>query len=245
MGAIGAGVQTSYRAANSLLAVERHKERVTSTGFPAAPIGVGIINLLFCAMMDNFIRTDQTDHHMLLFMFVECSGVALVCCGIFVRSMSEIVNRTSIFPIGAWSYLLFFFQGFLKRPVMLALLLTTGLSLGVFVHGSMLQVSLCVTYLSIAFMIVQLTVACLALMLVRSSQPVALFGLLVVSITVAIVGATLIINVDSLLRAVPVVGWTVQGIAAARIGDTSVILLTFVYDAAALAVLGLLGLRMK
>ena len=218
---------------------------VTPARFPAAPIGLGIINLMFCAVMENFIRTDLTDHHLLLFVFVECAAVALVCSGVIGRSMAEIVNRTSVFPIDSWSYLLFFFAGFLKRPVLLSLLMTTALFIGVTMHESVLQVILSLIYLSLALVLIQLTVAVVALKLIRSSQPVAMFGVLAAGAAIAIVGSTLVFNVDSLLRAVPVVGWTVQGFSAARSGDTSGMITTLSYDAAALAVVGVIGRRIR
>ena len=236
---------SSFQVASSLLAVERQKERITSAGFPAAPIGLGIVNLIFCAMMEDSIRTDQTDHHLLLFVFAECSAVALLCCGVIGKSMAGIVNRTSIFPIDAWSYLLFFFRGFVTRPILLALLITNGLFIGVLVHESILQVVLCLIYLSLAALIIQLTVAVVALLLIRSSQPVAMFGVLAASFTLVIVGSTLFFNVDSILRAVPVVGWTVQGLTAAWNEDTPEIIKTLAYDAAALAVVGIIGRRTR
>ena len=242
---MSARMQSSIQVASSLLAVEQQKERAASAGFPAAPVGLGILNLAFCVVMENFIHAGRTDHHMLLFMFIECSGVALVCCGVFVRSMSDIVTRTSVFPIGTWSYLLFIFGGFAKRPVVLALLLTTCLFAGVLFYGSILRLVLDLSLLVLAITVILATVAVVSLFLIRSMQPAAMFGLLAASAAVGIVGATLVFDMDSLLRAVPVVGWTVQGFSAVGNGDISGSIRVFLYDLVALVALALLGRRIR
>ncbi len=210
--------QSSWQIASQLLSIEKKRASYDSTGIRLYPAFVGILNLFFCAYMEQYLKNDPQGHYLSLFLLIEYSIVALISVGTFMRSMNELIFKSSVFPSTPLSYLMFVIVGFFRKPVVAALIGGTILFLIVPFASAPFSALLCMVFAVVAFLDIELIVAVLCLRLTRSAQPVAGIAILCVYALIGVVFAAIIFHVNALLDAAPIVSWTVQGIIAIRNG---------------------------
>lgn len=207
-----------WQMASTLLSVEQRRASLESTGSQLYPAFAGVANLFFCAYMDRYLRNDPHGHYLSLFLFVEFSAIALISVATFIRSMSEVVQKSSVFPATPWSYLFFVMRGFIRRPLILSLVLSMQLFLLIPLFSKTASALLCLFVVAAAFFNIEMIVAVLCLKLTRSGQPVAGFAMLTVYGTAGMLFAAIVFHMDTLLDATPIISWTTSGILAAQRG---------------------------
>ena len=168
--------------------------------------------------MEQYLKTDPGGHYLSLFLVMEFSVMGFISVGAIMGRLGEVILKTSIFPIPAWSYLIFLVASLMRRPVILALLLSTLFFLMIPFHSSVVTASLCVFLAGSAFIDIELIIVVICLMLMRSSQPVAGFAILGLYAVVAVVLGAMVFHLDTLLDALPIISWSVKGIIAAQHG---------------------------
>ena len=210
--------QNSWQIASQLLSIERKRASYDSAGIRLYPAFVGIANLFFCAYMEQYMKRDPQGHYLSLFLLIEFSAVALVSVGTFIKSMSELISKCTVFPAPPPSYFLFVIAGFVRKPVVVALLAGTILFLVVPLTSTPLLALLSAALAFVAFLDIELIVALLCLRLTRSTQPVAGVAILSFYMLIGVVLGSIIFHFNALLDAAPILSWTVNGIVAIRDG---------------------------
>ena len=208
----------AWQIASRLLSIETRRSSLASTGPRHYPAFVVIANLFFCAYMEQYLKTDPGGHYLSLFLVIEFSVMGFISVGAIMGRLGEMILKTSIFPIPASSYLIFLVASLMRRPVILALLLSTLFFLMIPFHSSVVMASLCVFLAGSAFLDIELIIVVICLVLTRSSQPLAGFAILGLYAVVAVVLGAMVFHLDTLLDALPIISWSVKGIIAAQHG---------------------------
>lgn len=222
-----------------LLTVERQRNtgyRITRL-YPAA---AAILNLFFCAYFEQYLKDDVSGYYLSLFLFLEALLYAVVSTTNFFTVSQEILSKSRIFPVTPSARLLFVLASNFRRPVALALVGSNVFFIIVLLRHSFPH-TLVAALLFVAMIVaVEVLLTTATLILQRRSVPttgaVALLTFLLLACLIGVV----VFHVESLLRGIPLVGWTTNGILAARAGTT----LTSLPNLSWLVLLALAGLAL-
>ena len=226
---------------STLLAVDTRKGSEEYKRVRAFPVLLGFLNLLFCSYMEHFLRQDTGGHYLSLLLFIECSAFVLIAVGSFSRSGAEILLKTSVFPASRWSRLLFVLSSFLRKPAIIALVLTTSIFLVVFLYASFVAVGLTLLlYILLMLNVLAMTtVACVKIS--TSAHPVVSIAVVGLFIIVVVLINSIVFHFTALLGSLPVLSWAVKGSLAVRHLQAAKGLLSCGYLLASFAALLLIG----
>lgn len=207
-------MQKSCNIASVLLAVDSKKGTDEEGRIKAHPVILGILNLFFCGYVDQFLQHDVDGHYLSLFFFVEAALLILVAITAFVRSGSEIIHKSTVFPSTSTSRLLFVFWGNLRRSASIALWLTTGIFVVVFYSATWLIAIGALMVFVLMVLAIEMLTAGLCLWLTKSSHPIMGFAVVSMLVVFGMMISSVIFRQNTLLSSMPILSFAVDAIVA-------------------------------
>lgn len=207
------------RTAHSLLEADRRRAKVSGEHNRLVAAALGFVNLFFCAYWERFLADDPHGTALTLYFTIQSFLFCILAVSSFWTGSSQIVHRTHIFPVTAAGTFLFVIGAFLRRPAVVALIVTNALFLII-----NYKASVPVAFASIPFVLlipIFCSVIVAAGMLFLSVRASALpgVGLLVMAGFAIFLVMTVAYGGESLLGAIPPGGWAAHGILAAAKED--------------------------
>ena len=225
---------TGTGLATHLLAVERER----NMGYRSTrlyPAAVAILNLFFCAYFERYLKDDVSGYYLSLFLFFETVLYVSVSMTAFFTASQEILSKSRIFPVTPAARLLFVLASNFRRPVVLSLAASNVFFIVVLLRFTFPHTLIAALLFILMIAAIEVIFATTALIMLRRSIPTTgAVAMLTFLLIVFLMGA-MVFHIESLLRGIPVIGWTTSGIVAARAGNASTSLLN-------LAWLGLISL---
>ncbi len=214
-------MQTTWQTTRALLTVDRLHVTGTPQSSTLSPVLTGILNLFFCAYAERFLENDPGGRFLSLFLFLEGSVFALLVFWQFLTVAEVVLKRTRVFPTSSGDRYLFATVSCARRPVCIALWLTTMFAL-VLLHrttvGGVLFAPLLYTLLILN---IQIIGAALLLSLSRRGHPLTGFAALSALAAFAVLFAFLIFQFESVLTGLPFLSWAVTGMLQAAHGKAA------------------------
>jgi hypothetical protein len=204
-------------AVRELLAVDAARRERRGNVARLMPAAVAVVNLFTGAAFEEPLRWDTTGRAHAAFLLLECTAYALLSISFFATRTSTVLARTRIFPLRPLDRYLTAFVADVRRPEVLALVLS-GIGILAVVHAHTPLTAIAAVALSLEmFLATALLLATSSALVFRTHAPaataLALGGVLCVLCTLYILQKG-----DILL---PPAGWAASGMMAFARGDFS------------------------
>ena len=115
-------MRTANAIAQSLLDVDREKNRVLVPNAKVFAFVIAILNLLPGGLSENYLRNDTTGYYLSLFLFCHATLYFLISLAYFTGSSRDILEKIQVFPTNSMGRLLFAILSYLRHPFSLGLL---------------------------------------------------------------------------------------------------------------------------
>jgi hypothetical protein len=212
---------SSHSALLYHVAAKRHQSYRSLRLYPAA---AGILNLFLCATFEQLLDADATGLFLAVFLFVEVSLYMTVSTFSFNTSLTDILDRTRIFPLSSRERLHFVLRSSLTKPLQIALVATTSFALIIQYHNSFGGAISATTLFLLLVLNAEVYLSSLLMVLCRKSISPGVVFVVIPSVFLFVIIGALLFKEEALVFSLPHMRWTVEGILAAVHGDFGIAL---------------------
>ncbi len=213
-------MRTAKAIAQSLLDVDREKNRALAPNAKGFAFVLAILNLLPGGLSENYLRDDTTGYYLSLYLFCHAALYFLLSLVYFTGSSREIMEKTRVFPTNSLGRLLFAFVANLRHPFSIGLLVSNMFFFIVLFRTSLETAGI----LAVSYLLLMISIAAVAafVFLFLEKRRMPAHAALVIATLLATISLvlTVVFHVGSTsLIFGPLIDLIVQGILSSARGD--------------------------
>jgi hypothetical protein len=230
--------------ATNLLFVEKARSGGyrTTRLYPAA---AAILNLVFCAYFEQYLKKDARGFYLSVFLFLEAAVYIVVSSTNFFTVAFDILLKSRIFPTTPTDRLVFVIASNFRRPIVLSLVCTNIFFVIVLFRSTFWQALLAALFVVLLLVAIEVLLSAVLLTLTRRSVPIGSAVVVFAFLLLTLFIGSFVFHYETLIASIPLIRWTVNGILAATHADVNAVIANIAWFASTVVITLALGRRLS